>query len=610
MALLIFFFGGIAAAWWLLRYFGFEWAWWLKLAFCVVIGQLLASWTSLLLALMLPSTSLAVNISVVLCAIPLGAALLELWLTRHHWQQEVMVRGGIIFALLIPVLWMFWLHAPAINATGGLSTHGYTWGDLPLHMTLAAFFQYQPRLTLELPLLPDAVLNYPFLIDWQTAVWRLLGASWASSVAVPGALLFLGGMTFAWELARRLLRSAPAATLQLILFLGLGSAGAIGTLLRLNPQSLAFWADDLSNQTELGFALANPVTSHFFPQRSFLFGFALLMVLLVALHTIWQKKRWKHLPALGGLMGLLLFAHAHSSLIGIVWFLIILTLIKESTARVAKRWSLVALLVTALPQLWWFWQAHAGVAIVPYLGWMRAPSESFGGFWLNQLGFLLVAIPVGLYFWRKGLKDPWVRYGLASGALLLIVGNFWLFHVNPFDNLKFMLYGFWLLLLPAAYFLRLLSKTWALAVVPVFLVAMTLVGYQTIARDLVSSTNYELFSQDDIQAAADLQAILPTDARVATVERHTNVIAALMGRRVLAGYAGWLFSYGLPYEAQAAAQNTIIQGNDDGSLAAHYGVTYIAVQLSDSYTGAVNLTQLDAKYHLIYNQHGWMVYAL
>ncbi|MEZ0287103.1 MAG: hypothetical protein ACAH35_04700, partial [Candidatus Paceibacterota bacterium] len=468
------------------------------------------------------------------------------------------------------------------------------------------------RPVLELPLLANTSLSYPFLVDWHAGLLVRMGASWVVAIGIPSAILCAAGLTLSFELVRRLLGSASGAGMHLVLFLGLGSAAGIVPLVTDFFTGKAIWAMDYSNTPLQGLALANPVTSHFFPQRTFLFGFALLMGLIFIAVELHRQKEWRALVIPGMLLGLLPFVHAHTAVVGMLWFggVACWTLVTEKESRFWVGASLVLMGVIALPQLWWQLHAPSVSAGAIQIGWMVRDGESVVTFWTRQLGILIPLMAFGGYLVRDKLREPFLGVAYLGAIFFFVVGNLYQFHPSLFDNLKFMLYSLWVLLIPAAWLLDGISRTKVRLFVPIFIGLSTLVGLHAIVRDFIPTTHYELFSKEDLLAADDLQDILPANAVVATVERHNNTIAALVGRRVVAGYSGWLWSYGLTYIPAIDAQKKIVSGLDDGSLAREFGVTHIAVHRRDVVEGLADFEKLRETYRSVYSGHDWAVFSV
>lgn len=584
--------------------------WWVRLALSVVTGFLVASWFSFLVSLALRSTNAGLLVTNLLFVWPVWVSgtrgIRQLWPLPPRYLRRLAAVG---LALGIAVL-MFAGHSGYQPLNGGLFARGYSWGDVALHMTLASFFSAMDRPILDLSLLANTKLTYPFLFDWQASLLLRMGASWVVALAVPAAALFLAGLALSYQLARTLLGSARAAGLHLVLFLGMGSAGGIVWWARDLFAQAPMWNKDYANLLELGLPFANPVNSHFLPQRTFLFGFAVVMAVLLLAHRCYTERlraEWL-LPA--GLAGLAFCVHAHSALVASAAVAGLATLQAVQTRSLKPLLFVAGILgALALPQLAWQLQSPAAHTLTYRLGWMWDGTGTLAVFWLRQLGITVILIAVGLWLRWKLWRTPVLALLLVAALVIFTIGNLFWFHPNAFDNLKLMLYAFWAFLLPAAVAVDALSRTrWSLCA-PLVVALACFTGTTAILRDVVVRPGFELFSKADLLAAEDLKTILPKDAVVATNLRHNSVVAALVGRQVVAGYTGWLWSYGLDWEGPADATESILQGADTGAFVEQYRVTHIAVSEQDQLDGKANLSLLQTKYQPVYTGHGWYVFA-
>jgi hypothetical protein len=607
MGWLLFLGGSLISGWWLVTRLPFKrQPWAVQYALTIIFGMIGGSWLSLLFSVLYHSSTLGVWTATAVLFVPL----IFLWREKRVPPVPQWGVGMIALLAVFVVMYLYTLHAPRLNPGGGLSAHGYTWSDVALHMSIASFFAHQPFPTLEFPLLPNTALTYPFLFDWQASVLLRLGASWFSAIAVPATMTALAAWTLSMALIRRLLGSWRVGVWHLLLFLGLGTAGGAIPLVRDLRAGAFTWFTDYSNPWPDALTLANPLTSHFFPQRSFLLGFAGVMAGLYLLRMVWEEQHWKVLPSLGLFIGLLPLTHIHSMAVVAGWFMgvSLILFLKVPSARRSILWGLTLLGITAAPQMWWqlshipaefgyrysvsMWDSHSSVML----------------FWFRQLGVTLVLMVAGLLGWKRYGRDVFLIVGFVGAAIILTVGNLYITQPNPFDNLKYLLYGFWILLIPAAWAVDWLWQRmrWRWAV-PLLILASIFVGGTALIRDLRDETNYEVFSSDQIATADDLESLIPVDARVATAERPNNLVAGLMGRRILSGYDGWLWSYGMDYRPAHNAQKEIIAGRDNGTLTTQFQVDYILVSSWDSDQG-VSIERLQGIYPQIWNGGSWYLF--
>ena len=112
------------------------------------------------------------------------------------------------------------------------------------------------------------------------------------------------------------------------------------------------------------------------------------------------------------------------------------------------------------------------------------------------------------------------------------------FQPNPYDNNK-LFYVAFLLMLPlvGSYLVALWNRLRGLPgralLAAVFLAVSLTSGALSLAREAVS--DYQLFSADEVEAAAYIRDELPADAVYLTGDQHNNLVAALAGRQIVCG---------------------------------------------------------------------------
>ena len=196
----------------------------------------------------------------------------------------------------------------------------------------------------------------------------------------------------------------------------------------------------------------------------------------------------------------------------------------------------------------------------------------------------------------------------VSGLGIALAANLYIFQPNPWDNMKFLTYALYFLSLPVAY---MLSRWWKRAwpAVLLLLASLTLSGGLAIGRDL--HLNYPVVTGTDLIIAAKVRQLLPEDALVVTTDRHNNPIPVLTGRRVLMGYPGWLWSYGIDYQPLALEVKQIFSGGSQADrLIAKHGITHLILAEKDAASVGFNLSYYQTHYQLQYQGDGWWIFNL
>ncbi len=586
---------------------------WLRWVAGGVVGIVLAAWSSFLFAL--PTN---IGIGIALSYILLLVISVLGWRKYHEPRVKAKYSWwifGITFVILAGYLYS--LHALRIGDAGAWYVPGYSWGDTPLHMTLMSSVAYQDHVPLYFPIFYQSSLSYPFLVDFYSGVLLRLGVSWQLSLFLPNILLFLSGCYLSVQVVYAVTKRVKVAVLQLLLFLFAGSSwGLVEMFQQYGIQGTkAVLLNDYTNMGDKFLNFANPVTSHFLPQRSFEIGFAVAMlIILLLIKTIQEShKSGYSLWVAAVLTGLLPLLHVHSFFVVLlIWGLLSVALLlrRDGTPR---HWyvAILVLVVIALPQLWWQFIStyHDGFGRW-YTGWMRPASQTVLEFWWRNIGLelpLLIAVPWVL--WR--IKNRYLTVLVSASVIIAIAANLRIFQPNDFDNMKILLYAYWGLMIPTAW---ILVKIWDRKLAPIaFLVFILLTGSGILAvvRETRPEQSYALFTKSDIQTAADLRSVLPINARVLTMSEHNNIVPTLTGRAILVGYDGWLWSYGIQYTPEMNARADILTGAiDSEQLIKQYGLTHLVLSDVELAQYGIDLSVLTEKYQVIYAQNGWYVFKL
>jgi hypothetical protein len=82
-----------------------------------------------------------------------------------------------------------------------------------------------------------------------------------------------------------------------------------------------------------------------------------------------------------------------------------------------------------------------------------------------------------------------------------------------------------------------------------------------------------------LQLAGWVRAHTPADAVFVVADEHNSPIPTLSGRRVMIGYPGWLFTYGLADYGQKTNDAQLILAGDPSTpeLLRQYHVTYVLI---------------------------------
>jgi hypothetical protein len=143
---------------------------------------------------------------------------------------------------------------------------------------------------------------------------------------------------------------------------------------------------------------------------------------------------------------------------------------------------------------------------------------------------------------------------------------------------------------------------------------LTLAGCLSLVRGSNYTISSALFADArGIQAAAWVRSHTEPDAVLLLAPDHNEPVADLAGRRLVVGYPGWLWTYGLDdWGAKNADAQTMLRGGESTPMLARlYGVRYVVIgphELNPNV--AANPAYWDAAADRIYTNGSYTVYRV
>jgi hypothetical protein len=349
------------------------------------------------------------------------------------------------------------------------------------------------------------------------------------------------------------------------------------------------------------------------PQRSVLFGFSLALLVMALLWLALQSERraWAPFAFAGSVAALTPLAHLHAygTMVALAAFWAVFSRRREWVA------FFVPALVLGAPMV--LWMAGGGAATFNRLTcWLANTAGHNDGpvwFWLKNTG-LLIPTMAAAFLWVRILPDRLALH-LAPIWLWFLVPNFVVLQAWDWDNTKF--FAYWALFgaIPIGALLARLFAWggWRTAIATLLAVVLMLSGALDLVRALDPVENASLFSDaGGVRAATWVRQNTDANAVFLVAPEHNEPIPTLGGRRVMVGYPGWLWTYGLSdwYQRSEDAKRMLKGDQATPRLLRDYGVSYVVIGPQEINGYGANLAYWSSAADTVYANGGYAVYRV
>ena len=394
-----------------------------------------------------------------------------------------------------------------------------TWGDGAAHLSYMSAFGFRDKFPMMHPLFWGMPFSYAFGADLLGGLLVRLGMDVFFAYTFLGLVLSLVLIWVMWEFLRWLWQSEGIATIAGALFLWSGGLGwwwfpEVG------------FSKELTHWEERGIFWINTISSELLPQRAFLLGMTVGMVIL------WLIKKRRFLWA-GLLTGLLAVIHAHTGIV--VGFVAVWWWLSDKLNK--KQW------------LWFFVPAGllGGVLAKLFIlsivkesffrfwpGWLTNP-QSHGGnfiiFWLKNWGVFGILSLVGWWFIDKDKRRL-----LAPFVSLWIIANLWLFQPWDWDNSKIFTWVYLMLSgVAASLLIKIFKWNWAgkLMAIILFMAAIGAGFLDSVRLFRWQQISIPLVGWEEIELAKKVREETLPAAIFLTADQHNHFVPMLTGRLLL-----------------------------------------------------------------------------
>lgn len=463
-----------------------------------------------------------------------------------------------VFSFFTTIFWRLFSRTIIFKEDGlyvGLTNN---YGDLPLHMAYITSFVWGANIPPQDPSFAGEKLVYPFLSDFLSAIFLKLGLNFREILFIPGLLLTVSLYGVLYYFTYRLTQKRLAAIISVFLFFFAGGFGFSYFFHDIASTSHTLWSflmhlpRDYTKILPLNYQWITPLTCLNVPQRAFLFGFPITLLIFSLLSTGIMSKKWREFLFAGILAGTLPFFHSHSFL-AMLMVTIPLGLIFWSW----RRWFLFFMpaFLLSLPQVLYL-SGHVGGGsfFKPYFGWV-AGNDNFLWFWLKNTGLFwpfMIAGFITIFIFRKGTDHPAPTH-LALFSLpfliLFLIPNLVLFAPWNWDNIKILIYWFLGTIPVAAMALVSLyeSPYYKIPARACFFTAMfffTIAGGIDVFKYAIAPiAGWKEFSAEEIKLAGQISRETPPDAVFLNAPVFNHPVF-LSGRKSLMGHPAHIWSHG------------------------------------------------------------------
>jgi hypothetical protein len=616
-----------------------------RIAFGAVLGAMAVAASSFVLSLAVRDvTVLTVVVGLVIVLAGATAALvwqfdrlrLDVTEARTRWLASPRSPGHpwpLLLVVLVCGAWtVHFLHQAYVYTPTGLYA-GYVniWGDWAAHLSFTGSLAYGRNFLPEYPIDPGHHLGYPFMIDFLAANLVPLGSRLTSALVMSSGLPGLAFPAVLYLAAQRFTGGRAAAVIAVFVFLlsgGLGFYYLLGDLQHGGLAVLQHLPREYTLNRDLNYQWLNPVLAYLVPQRSTLFGFSLALILLVILWlAVRSGARGQPFVFAGIVAGLTPIFHVHAY---------------GTVVALSVFWALLA-----WRRQWLGFFIPAVLIGVPILLWMWPPANtsicggapSLHGYcfelgWLSYLDWqkhaAILAVPEFVWFWIRNTSlfiplliaahvlRSWIPTGFVTWFspmwLWFIVPNVIVLQPWDWDNTKF--FTFWALLgsiVVGGLLARMFQRgPGSVIVASTLLILLGLSGALDLARASDFSVSAVQFTDSGgLQVADWVRTHTSPTALFVVADEHNSPIPTLAGRRILIGYPGWLWTYGLPDYVQKGADDKRILDGDPSTpeLVKQYGVDYVMIGPQELPRGA-SRAYWDEHGALVYDNGEYAVYRV
>lgn len=539
---------------------------------------------------------------------------LRAYFTKHWPLVITLILFGWLFLALLSSHMIY-------PASDGWYSGGSAWGDLAFHLTLINNFK-ERGLSATLnqdPIFTGSKLSYPFIADYLSALLTEVGLSLRSALILPSFIFLFVLTALIYLLTLKMTQSRAGALIAPFIFFFNGSIFGLEPFWRdLQKSGMGLWkflgamVRQYAYVPEFNIHFSNVAADFMLAQRTFILGLAVGLGAVYFLWSYWESGGRAKLFYAGFITAALPLIHLHSfmTIAMAAGFLFLIAFYKglKNWKKIVADWLcfLLPVALLGLPQVLLIFPWNKAGFLRFQFGWMKG-SESLIWFWIKNL-----SPHIFIFLWAWFRARPEVRSFYLAFFGVFVVANLLVFEPYDFNNSKFLLWWYLIGSIVAAGFLGgLFSKSspGSFAAAGIVIALMTVVGVLSVWREYRLS--WQLFSNEDIAFAGFVKKDTPKGALFLTSDAHNNPVSALAGRRIVMGYRGWLWTYGIDHRARERDVLAMYVGGESSrALLNKYGVGYVLVEERKITELGVNRGFFKSNFPIVYQNPDYALFKV
>lgn len=531
-------------------------------------------------------------------------------------------KKGLEFIFLTWGLYFAWLWPTVFYKTerGLLASYSGIYGDWPLHMAYANHFAYLPIKDWfeNHPFCFIDKLNYYFVVDMISGILMRFKFNIVDAFIIPSILLtfFLLGALYSFYFFY--LKSKEKAIIAVTLFL---SSGGLGFWLLITGSININSSPELTHLSSKGIEAVNITTSELIPQRAFLLGIPIALLLIMLLDD-WVKKEFDNLKLenfilYGVIAGSLLIVHGFSFIaLMVTIFVYFIVSLKNSNLKHLDKW--LKIIVTSL--LVFILLQNKFIASNPYehypklmFGWFpgeHAKSLGFTVFWFYNWGIFLVMLLIALFDYKIITNKITI-----AGIIIFVIANIMQFSPWDWNNYKIVTWAFLFFCIPVSdklYSIWLKKNILHRILAITIFILMTVSGFYDLYRiSGKKMNNILMWSNKQIEIAEDIKRITDPDALLLTSDQHDHLVPSLAGRRIFCGAKPYLWGANVSYSEYDRVARIIFSGNNQSShYLKVYNINYVLVGPLEKSSFGANESFFNTSYPIVLDKYGYKLYKV